>query len=144
MLHTQAGRLRHLVDDLQAVSRAEARQIPLSCQMVAPQDLVQQAIAPLAGQFTEKGLALQISLPADLPEIAADPARAVQILTNPLVNALRYTPAPGKVELIVSYDEDRMIFRIRDTGVGLTEAQLAHIFERFYRTDLSRARASGG
>lgn len=144
LLHTQAGRLRRLVDDLQAVSRAEARQIPLSLQAVASQDLVQQTIELLEGQFTEKELELQVSLPADLPAVVADPARAVQILTNLLVNALRYTPAPGKVELIVSAEEDQIIFRILDTGIGLTPEQLTHIFERFYRADPSRARASGG
>ncbi|HEV2580721.1 MAG TPA: ATP-binding protein [Ktedonobacteraceae bacterium] len=144
MLHTQAGRLRRLVDDLQEVSRAEARQIPLSPQAVAPQRLVQSALEPLEGQFAEKGLDLQVRLPEDLPHVLADPARAVQILTNLLVNALRYTPAPGRVEVMVSREEDGVAFRISDTGVGLTAEQLAHIFERFYRVDKSRARAFGG
>ncbi len=144
MLHTEAGRLRRLVDDLQEVSRAEARQIPLSMQPVAPQRLVQNALEPLEGQFAEKGLALQIQLPENLPPVMADPARAVQILTNLLVNALRYTPTPGKVELAVSRKEDTVAFRVTDTGVGLTQEQLAHIFERFYRVDKSRSRAFGG
>lgn len=144
ILHTQAGRLRRLIDDLQEVSRAEARQIPLSLQVIAPQQLVQQAIAPLEGQFAEKGLELQISLPENLPAVTADPARTVQILTNLLVNALRYTPAPGKVELAVSHAEDQLAFCITDTGVGLTQEQLTHIFERFYRVDTSRSRAFGG
>jgi histidine kinase len=74
----------------------------------------------------------------------ADPARAVQILTNLLVNALRYTPAPGRVEVAVSREEDKVAFRITDSGVGLTPEELAHIFERFYRVDKSRSRAFGG
>lgn len=144
MLHTQAGRLRRLVDDLRELSRAEARQIPLTLQPIAPQHLIQSTLEPLEGQFAEKGLELQIALPENLPRVLADPARTVQILTNLLVNALRYTPAPGKVELDVSRDEDRIAFHVTDTGVGLTEAQLAHIFERFYRVDMSRSRPSGG
>ena len=144
MLHTEAGRLRRLVDDLQEVSRAEARQIPLSLQPVAPQRLVQNALEPLEGQFAEKGLELQIHLPENLPPVMADPARAVQILTNLLVNALRYTPAPGRVEVAVSREEDMVAFRVSDTGVGLSPEQLAHIFERFYRVDKSRSRAFGG
>ncbi len=144
MLHTEAGRLRRLVDDLQEVSRAEARQIPLSLQPVAPQRLVQDALEPLEGQFAEKGLELEVHVPEDLPPVMADPTRAVQILTNLLVNALRYTPTPGKVELAVSREEDTVAFRVTDTGVGLTQEQLAHIFERFYRVDKSRARAFGG
>jgi two-component system sensor histidine kinase BaeS len=144
MLHTQAGRLRRLVDDLQELSRAEARQIPLSLQPVAPQRLVQSAFEPLQGQFAEKGLDLKVSIPEGLPPVIADQARAVQILTNLLVNALRYTPAPGRVEVIVSHEEDMVAFRVSDTGVGLTPEQLTHIFERFYRVDKSRSRAFGG
>jgi signal transduction histidine kinase len=144
MLHTEAGRLRRLVDDLQELSRAEARQIPLSLQPVAPQRLVQDALEPLAGQFAEKGLELQIHMPEDLPEVMADSTRAVQILTNVLVNALRYTPAPGKVAVDVNREEVKVAFRISDTGVGLSPEQIAHIFERFYRVDKSRSRAFGG
>lgn len=144
MLHTEAGRLRRLVDDLQELSRAEARQIPLSLQPLAPQRLVQDALEPLEGQFAEKGLQLQVKIPADLPQVMADPSRAVQILTNLLVNALRYTPAPGRVEAAVSCEAGMVSFRVSDTGVGLSAEQLAHIFERFYRVDKSRSRAFGG
>jgi histidine kinase len=144
MLHTEAVRLRRLVNDLQELSRAEAHQITLSLQAVSPQHLVQSALEPLEGQFAEKGLELRIHLPEDLSQVAADPARAVQILTNLLVNALRYTPAPGVVELAVSQAGNMVAFRITDTGVGLTADQLAHIFERFYRVDKSRSRTLGG
>ena len=144
MLHTEAGRLRRLVDDLQELSRAEARQIPLSLQPISPQRLVQSALEPLEEQFAEKGLQLQIDAPENLPPVMADPHRAVQILTNLLVNALRYTPAPGRVEVAVSREKTKVAFRVSDTGVGLSPEQLAHIFERFYRVDTSRSRAFGG
>lgn len=144
MLHTEAGRLRRLVEDLQELSRAEAHQIPLSLQPVAPQRLVQDALEPLEGQFAEKGLQLHVTMPEDLPQVMADPARAVQILTNLLVNALRYTPAPGLVEVTAICEAGMINFRISDTGVGLSSEQLDHIFERFYRVDKSRSRAFGG
>lgn len=144
LLHTEAGRMRRLVDDLQELSRAEAHQIPLTLQPIAPQQLVQNALEPLEGQFVEKGLALQIQLPEHLPQVLADPARTVQILTNLLVNALRYTPAPGRVEVSVSREEGKVAFRVSDTGVGLSPEQLTHIFERFYRVDKSRVRTPGG
>jgi two-component system sensor histidine kinase BaeS len=144
MLHTEAGRLRRLVDDLQELSRAEARQIPIALQPVAPQRLVQDALIPLEGQFAEKGLALHVHVPEDLPQVMADPTRAVQILTNLLVNALRYTPAPGRVEVAVSREADMVAFRVSDTGIGLTPDHISHLFERFYRVDRSRSRAFGG
>ena len=144
MLHTEAGRLRRLVDDLQELSRAEAHQIPVSLQHGAPQRLVQDALEPLEGQFAEKGLQLQIHVPENLPPVMVDPTRAVQILTNLLVNALRYTPVPGRVEVAVSCADGMVAFRVSDTGVGLSTEQLAHIFERFYHVDKSRSRAFGG
>ena len=144
MLHTEAGRLRRLVDDLQELSRAEARQIPIALQPVAPQRLVQAALEPLEGQFAEKGLELVIHVAEDLPQVMADSTRAAQILTNLLVNALRYTPVPGRVEVAVSREEDMVAFRISDTGVGLTPDHISHLFERFYRVDRSRSRAFGG
>jgi signal transduction histidine kinase len=144
LLHTEAGRLRRLVADLQELSRAEAHQIPLSLQPVAPQRLVQDALEPLAGQFAEKGLQLHVTIPEDLPLVMADRSRAMQILTNLLVNALRYTPAPGRVEVAASCESGMVAFRVSDTGVGLSPEQLDHIFERFYRVDKSRSRAFGG
>lgn len=144
MLHSQAGRLRRLVDDLQELSRTEAHQIPLALQAVAPQRLVQSALEPLAGQFAEKGLELSLHVSDELPDVQADPVRAVQILTNLLVNALRYTPAPGHVKVDVGTQEGAVAFRVSDSGMGLSSEQLAHIFERFYRADKSRSRAQGG
>jgi histidine kinase len=129
---------------LQELSRAEARQIPLSPQPVAPLRLVQNALEPLEGQFAEKGLQLQVQVPEDLPKVIADPSRAVQILTNLLVNALRYSPAPGRVEVAVNCEAGMIAFRVSDSGVGLSPEQIAHIFERFYRVDKSRSRAFGG
>lgn len=144
MLHTEAGRLRHLVDDLQEVSRVEAHQIPLSLQSVTPHALVQNALAPLEALFAEKELDLQVAIPEQIPPVRTDPVRAVQILTNVLVNALRYTPTHGCVEVAVSRMENMVAFQVTDTGIGLTPEQRSHIFERFYRVDKSRARASGG
>ena len=87
---------------------------------------------------------MHIHVPENLPPVMADPTRAGQILTNVLVNALRYTPTPGRVEVSASREGAAVAFRITDSGVGLTPDQLAHIFERFYRVDKSRSRAFGG
>jgi signal transduction histidine kinase len=144
MLHTEAGRLRRLVEDLQELSRAEARQIPLSLQPVASQHLVHSALEPLEGQFVEKGLQLHVLVPEGLPKVMADQSRAVQILTNLLVNALRYTPAPGRVEVAASCEAGMIAFRVSDSGVGLSPEQLDHIFARFYRVDKSCSRTFGG
>lgn len=143
-LHGEAGRLGRLVDDLQDLSRAEARQIVLSPRPAPPTRLVEAATAPLRAAFADKDLTLVTAVAPGLPDVLADEDRATQVLTNLLSNALRYTPAGGRVEVVVEPAEGAMRFRVQDTGIGVAPEQLPHLFERFYRTDKSRARAAGG
>jgi signal transduction histidine kinase len=143
-LHDEAGRLRRLVDDLQELSRAEARQLPLTLQPTPPATIVQIALERTRGQFAEKGLTVQELLPDRLPLVRADPGRAAQALTNLLTNALRYTPAPGRVTVQVEQAGSVVRFQVTDTGVGFTADQGARLFERFYRAEQSRSRALGG
>lgn len=143
-LHAEAGRLRRLVDDLQELSRAEAGQIPLSPASVDPAQLVRAAVERLAAQFEEKGLSLEVDLPTALPTVRADPDRAVQVLSNLLANALRYTPAPGRVRVSARAADGVVRFAVADTGIGVAPEHLPHLFERFYRVDKSRSRELGG
>jgi signal transduction histidine kinase len=144
LLHDEAGRLRRLVDDLQELSRAEARQITLAIHPVAPAMIVQRTLDRLQPQFAEKGLTLRSSVASDLPPVAADEDRAVQVLTNLLTNALRYTPAPGEVSVTVTHTGEAVTFAVADTGIGFAPEQAPQLFERFYRVDKSRSRTLGG
>jgi signal transduction histidine kinase len=143
-LHDEAGRLRRLVDDLQELSRAEARQIPLVIRPSDPAQIAATAIDRISGSFQEKGLELRTDLPPRLPLVKADPDRAVQVLSNLLTNALRYTPAPGCVELKVGASAGMVEFSVHDSGIGISAENLSQVFERFYRVDRSRSRALGG
>ena len=148
-LHAEADRLRRLVDDLQELSRVEARQIALRPGAVAPSAIASAAVERVRAQFEEKGLDLRAVVREGLPAVWADQDRAVQVLTNLLTNALRYTPAPGQVEVVVEQVQARgagreVAFRVTDTGIGLRRDELERIFERFYRVDRSRSRARGG
>lgn len=143
-LHTETGRLRRLVDDLQELSRAEARQIAMVLKPAAPESIVDVAVSRVESQFTEKGLALTVTVPTSLPRVLADTDRAVQVLSNLLTNALRYTPASGHVEISALRQGAFVAFRVSDTGIGIAPANLPRVFERFYRADKSRSRALGG
>ncbi len=143
-LHDEAGRLRRLVDDLQELSRVDARQLPLVLQPTPPTAIVQIALERTHGQFAEKGLTLQQIVPDELPLVQADSGRAAQVLTNLLTNALRYTPAPGHVAVEVERVGRYVRFQVTDSGVGFSTEQRAQLFERFYRAEKSRSRALGG
>jgi len=143
-LHGEAGRLRRLVAGLQDLSRAEAGQIPLVLRPVAPAALVAAALDRLEDQFAAKGLDLQCAVPSTLPSVQVDQDRAVQVLINLLTNALRYTPAPGRVTVTAARQDNTVVFQVADTALGLAPEHLARLFERFYRVDASRSRALGG
>jgi two-component system sensor histidine kinase BaeS len=96
-LHGETGRLRRLIEDLHELSRAEAHQLPVVVRPTSPFEIVRPAVERLDADAAELGLHLRVELPAALPDVQADPGRAIQILTNLLTNALRYTPAPGEI-----------------------------------------------
>ena len=143
-LHGEAGRLRRLIDDLQQLSRAEARQLTIRLDTIAPDDVVREVVDRLAPQFDEKGLRFTLEVAPGLPSVRADRDRAQQVLVNLLTNALRYTPAPGSVGLTVRPLDREVELAVTDTGVGIAAEHVPHVFERFYRVEKSRSRALGG
>jgi signal transduction histidine kinase len=140
----ETGRLRRLVEDLQELSRAEARQMSINPKPIDPDRLVNLVVARLGPEFAEKGLTLATFVDSPLPRVLADEDRAVQLLSNLLSNSLRYTPEGGRVEVSAKQLKGEVVFRVRDTGIGVAPEHLPHLFERFYRTDKARTRAAGG
>jgi signal transduction histidine kinase len=143
-VHTEADRLQRLVNDLQELSRVEAGAIQLKIQPVLVSDLIETVVRHLERQFEEKGILLETNLAGELPKVSADKDRVLQIITNLAGNALQYTPSGGKVVVSAIQAKSEIVISITDTGIGISPDQLPFIFNRFYRTDKSRARASGG
>ncbi len=143
-LHEEAMLLNRLVDDLQELALAEAGQLKLECQPVAPADLVNRAIEAVRAQATAGGITLQTDLPADLPLVDVDPQRIGQVLGNLLNNALTHTPSGREIVVAARPGESEVEVSVSDTGEGIPPEHLPYIFERFYRADKSRSRATGG
>ncbi len=128
-LHDETGRLQRLIDDLQELSRAEAKQLSLQLWPVAEADLVQTAAERLSPAYAEKGVTLGTSIEPTLPAALADGDRAVQVLTNLLGNALRYTPAEGSVQVLATLaDAHEIAVSVSDTGAGIPAEHLPRIF----------------
>jgi signal transduction histidine kinase len=143
-IHRETDRLNHLVDDLQELSRVEARAYQLDIRSVDVSNLVATVIKRLGHQFDDKRVTLTSSLPRDAMQVLADGDRAIQILTNLIGNALQYTPENGTVAVSIERDKNEASISVHDTGFGIPADQLTHIFDRFYRVDKSRSRAHGG
>ena len=143
-IHAEADRLNRLVDDLQELSRVEARAYQLDFRSLDVSSLIQTVTKRLTPQAQAKRISLDFELTPDLPPVLADEDRAIQILTNLTGNALQYTPESGKVTISAKRIKDEIQFSIHDTGIGIPPEHLPHIFDRFYRVDKSRSRQSGG
>lgn len=135
--------LTRLIDQILTLARAEAGQIRLT---VAPVDLGQLA-ASLVDQLQPLAEARSIDLscePVDAVIVQGDPAWLKRLLLNLLDNALKYTPAGGRVSVRVSRPGDRARIDVQDTGAGLSPADLPRVFERFFRADPARSSSLPG
>ncbi|MBZ0294627.1 MAG: HAMP domain-containing protein [Anaerolineae bacterium] len=144
LVYREADRLQRLVYDLQEISRTEAGALEIRPAPNNPAALIEGAVERLLPQFQEKGVRLQRDIPAALPQVCADADRTGQVLLNLLGNALQYTPSDGSVTISAARENGSVQFTVRDTGVGLSPEDRVRVFQRFYRVDKSRARASGG
>ncbi len=143
-IHSEADRLNRLVDDLQELSRVEARAYELDIRPVDVSSLVRSVTKRLTAQAETKRISLNLEMPPDLARVLADEDRAVQVLTNLTGNALQYTPEGGRVTMTAKRINGEVQIAVRDTGIGIPSEHLPHIFDRFYRVDKSRSRRSGG
>ncbi|BAJ64683.1 MULTISPECIES: sensor histidine kinase [Anaerolinea] len=143
-IHDEINRLQRLVDDLQELSRVESGAFHLKPELVSLSDLMDTIQNIFVPQFIHKGIQFQIQIEPNLPPVLIDKDRILQVLTNLVGNALQYTPSGGKVTVQISKQRTEILISVSDTGIGISPEHLPFIFNRFYRTDKSRARASGG
>ena len=144
-LDEEAAMLSRLVDDLQELSLAEAGELRLNYQTEDIIGLIKQAVAAKQNQAGEKGVSVGTALPDKLPPINIDPQRISQVLRNLLDNAVAHTAKGGTITVTAEQENDRWIaIAVVDTGEGIPAEELPNIFERFYRVDKSRTRATGG
>jgi len=144
VLEAESRRIRRLVDDLQKVSRAEERQLDLRLEPLAPATIVAEAVQAAGPAYAAKGVALEAAVADGLPPVAVDRDRIGEVLANLLDNALRHTPAGGRVEVRAGGGGDEVELAVADSGEGIAPEHLHRVFERFYRVDRGRSRARGG
>jgi two-component system OmpR family sensor kinase/two-component system sensor histidine kinase BaeS len=143
-LHREAVLLNCLIADMRILSLAEAGQLQLDCQPVRPDELIRAVAGRFAAAAAAKGTTLTIELGPELPLIQADEQRMGQALANLIDNALRYSPAGSRVTLSAQVADRAVEFSVTDNGPGIPAADRPHVFDRFWRSERSRNRATGG
>jgi signal transduction histidine kinase len=144
LLHTETMELSRLVEDLRTLSLAEARQLHFDLQPVDLTELSRHVADEFRGRAAQHDVKIELATPPSLPAVTADPSRISQVLRNLLDNALRYSPEGGVIRVALSDASGFVQMAVSDQGPGISEEHLPFIFERFYRVDRSRARATGG
>ena len=139
-VNNEAQRLGALIGELLALARADEGQLHLEREPVRLDQLATDVAAVAEPLAAERGVTLALHLAA--ATVMGDEARLIQMLLNLVDNALRYTPAGGRVDLTVATQGQRARLIVRDTGVGIAPEHLPHIFERFYRADSARTRGA--
>lgn len=143
-LDEEAALLSRLVNDLQELSLAEAGELKLVRKGEDIAKLIKQTASALQEQATAKGLSISIALPDRLPLVNIDSHRIIQVLNNLLQNALAHTAKGGTVTIAARQQDNQVEVIVSDTGEGIPAEDMPYLFERFYRVDKSRTRATGG
>ena len=140
----QIGRLEWLSTNLLDLSRIDAGIFPLDMRDGDLRDPVQATVQALSEVAVARGVALDSEVPGEAVELRFDRERIIQLLTNLVGNALKFTPRGGAVSVTVRETDDTVTIEVGDTGPGIPAEELPHVFERFYRgTNTGEARASG-
>jgi two-component system, OmpR family, sensor kinase len=135
----ETTRMADLVESLLTLARADERRFDLHLEPVELEALVRE-VFETAVILGEAG-GLTVTMPVVEPAtVAGDPTRLRQLFLNLITNAIKYTPRGGSVELSLESFGKTVAFSVRDTGVGISAADLTHIFERFWRADRARSR----
>jgi len=125
--------LLRLINDILDATRIEAGQIVQEMQEICLAEVVEDALENVCSLAEEKGLELSAEIAEGLPMIAGAPHRLVQVITNLSNNAVKFTPAGGKVTIRVREDADHLRIEVTDTGIGIPPEDMPRIFDEFYR-----------
>lgn len=135
--------MTQMVNELIEISRVETGKARLNLEPVNLRLLIGDVITHLTPQAERKMLNIAADL-EDLPTIQADREKIQQVITNILHNAIKFTPAQGKIIISDKLSNNKVIISVTDTGIGISKEDLTHIFERFFKADKSRSSEGSG
>jgi len=139
----EAERMAEIIDDIQDLAAFDAHRPIAERRPVDVPALVAEVVEGWLEPFHQKGVDIE-AVPTEPVTVLTDRGRVHEILMNLIDNALKYTPAGGRVRVGVELSDGGCVVSVADTGRGIPKEELTHIFDRFYRVDKARSRASGG
>lgn len=142
-IESESRRMGLLVEDLLLLARLDAQR-PLERRRLDLLALATDAVHDAQSIAPRRHIAMEVLDGPGTPEVFGDEARLRQVLSNLVANALQHTPETADITVRVGTDGDDAVLEVADKGPGMSQDDAHRVFERFYRTDMSRARSSGG
>ena len=143
-INSEATRLARFVDDLLSVSSMELGSLSLNKQVTDLARMLNEVLAKVRPQVEEKRLTFDVVLPEKMPEPEIDKDKIATVLVNLLGNAVKYTPAGGRVNFRVNITEQQIEISVEDSGVGIAEQDLPKVFDKFFRSQDPRVQEQTG
>jgi signal transduction histidine kinase len=143
-VHAESVRTTGLIENLLTLARADAGKETLDRAPVDLASLVLEVSGQAEKLAQQKGITLACQAPEGIAAISGDRGTLRRLFFILLDNAVKYTPAGGQIQVGINQHPEKVTVEVRDSGGGISEQDLPHIFERFYRSDKSRNRDSGG
>src|SRR5918996_2829513 len=145
-LEVEVENLSQLINDLFELSQMDAGVLKLEFETSSLTDLISDTLESMSAQATARGrnLHLKGTVEGEVAHVMMDPRRVQRVLYNLVQNAIRYTPSDGSVHILARDTGTEVQVEVKDTGEGIPAEELSRIFDRFYRTEQSRSRDSGG
>ncbi len=138
------GRMADLISDLSDISRIERGKIKLVSGFITVQDYILETLSSLRHKLEEKSQSLVTDLPEDPLQAYADPNRVVQVVTNLVSNAWKYTPAGGEITVRAFTKNSHICVEVIDTGIGISEEEQTKLFTQFFRSEAPLVREQSG
>lgn len=146
-LYAEIMRLNRLVDDLYELAKSDAGSLSYRPEQINPAEIIEEVLQQYADDLQGRRITPSLEVADNVPSVIyADPDRLAQLFRNLVANTLRYTDAGGRLRIMISKDAPLHQLQIdfEDSAPGVPEAELEHLFERFYRIEVSRSRETGG
>ncbi|HYF83258.1 MAG TPA: ATP-binding protein [Clostridia bacterium] len=149
IIEDEADRLYRLINDILSLSELEQRKVKTVKEEIKVEKTIKQVLSMLKSQSEKKNIEITLDVQEGLDNLTGDPDQLKQMLINLVDNAIKYTPANGKV-LVEAYNlgdkasQGEILIKVKDNGIGIPKQHIPRLFERFYRVDKARSRTVGG
>jgi PAS domain S-box-containing protein len=145
VIQGQAKRLNRLIEDILNISRIESGLIQVKKKPISLTILIEEQLQMIRGQAQEKSIEITSQKPIVFDQVYVDSDMISRVIVNLLSNAIKYTPSGGSIKIETEVDEIARLARVSvtDTGVGIPENELEHVFDKFYRVSANEAQAKG-